>query len=120
MMYACCNASVFRQIKHDYMKHSFSREYLFNKCVGERKCMCFLLRRPVAVDNNLHHEIFVLDIASEDKEKQEEFILNIANGNNTYGELEVSYFVNHGVPYKENIHRTKINTCDIIQVEFVE
>ncbi len=102
------------------MKQKFSREYLFSKCVGQHKCLGVVLMKPIPVDNNFYNEIFVLDIAPEDKQKQEEFILNIANGNNTYGEVEVSYFVNHSSPEKGNRYLAKINTNDIIQVEFIE
>ena len=52
--------------------------------------------------------------------KEKEFILNIANSYNTYGDLMFHTSLITVVRTKKNIHKAKINTNDIIQVEFVE
>lgn len=52
--------------------------------------------------------------------KEKEFILNIANSYNTYGDLKFHTSLITVVRTKKNIHKAKINTNDIIQVEFVE
>jgi len=65
-----------------------SKEYLFRECVLHRHCILLNLYRPIIVNEKYVNEIFMNDIImTEDEQKQ--LLLNIGNGINTDGVMNV-------------------------------
>lgn len=97
----------------------FSREYLFNKCVVQHRCIGVHLKNPIIINKKQYDNIFILDIATDNESERETLTKNLANQTDTYGDIEVSFFVDQDSCNKENLRKGLIRTEDIDLVEYV-
>lgn len=78
--------------------NKFSREYLFQKVVLHRHCISLNLSEKILWNGNMMvDEIYMIDYYL-DQSAQEQMLMNITKGINTYGAIEIKAFINKGNP----------------------
>lgn len=86
----------------------------------QHKCLGVTLVNPLIIDGQCYTEIFIIEIDPNNTVLQEEIIENIVKKTDTFGDLNIKFFVNGDVVDNASLRTAIISTNNIQEVNLVQ